>query len=356
MLFYIGGFIMKRLNSIVYGMCGVVVAFVLIGCPDAPTTPPSAPTNLRAIAGEQRIVLSWNGADRASEYRIYRGIDPEARIRTTTTPNPLTTTTYTDINLTNGITYTYTVRAVNSHGESGDSAEITATLGDYGNTPATATPVTAGSSTSGRIHVGDDEDFFSVQVLAGQILRARTEGSTDTRGTILSASEIMLRFNDDIDTTTNKNFDVYYVANTDGTYYIKVDSFSTRTGDYVLIVSTETPAADDHGNTIGTATVVTSGSATSGRIGSVHDDDFFSIQVPAGQTIRAYTTGSGVIDVVGTLLSASEEALASNDDGGLGGNFDFSYTSVSGTADTYYIRIDGFRVAAGDYTLMVSVR
>ncbi len=87
--------------------------------------PPPTPTGLAATAGDAQAILSWNAATDATGYNVKRS---------TTSGGPYTivaagipSTTYTDTNLTNGVTYFYVVSAVNAAGESGDSSEVGAT-------------------------------------------------------------------------------------------------------------------------------------------------------------------------------------------------------------------------------------
>ena len=106
---------------------------------------PVTPTGFTATAGDTMVVLSWSAVSGANIYKIYRG---DALVAS------LTTTSYTNTGLTNGVLYSYTVAAVNSAGESAVSAAVTATpvltatySGDYaiidvtGGANATSYPV-----------------------------------------------------------------------------------------------------------------------------------------------------------------------------------------------------------------------
>lgn len=80
--------------------------------------PPEAPTNLVATAGVSKVDLTWNASLTATAYRVLRGDD------TIAAP---TGTSYTDLAVTNGVAYTYSVVAVNSKGLSPRSLAATAT-------------------------------------------------------------------------------------------------------------------------------------------------------------------------------------------------------------------------------------
>jgi fibronectin type 3 domain-containing protein len=86
-------------------------------------TVPPAPTGVVATAGNAQVALKWNAASGAGSYRVKRA---------TTSGGPYTvvgspfTTSFGDTGLVNGTTYYYVVSAVNSAGESPDSAQVSA--------------------------------------------------------------------------------------------------------------------------------------------------------------------------------------------------------------------------------------
>jgi len=91
--------------------------------PQAPGAPPAAPTNLTATAGDTQVSLTWSASSGATSYNIKRsGISggPYTQIAASTA------TSYTDTALTNGTTYYYVVSAINSTGESANSAQVVA--------------------------------------------------------------------------------------------------------------------------------------------------------------------------------------------------------------------------------------
>jgi len=91
--------------------------------PTAPTTPPAAPTNLVATAGNAQASLSWSASSGATNYRLKRSTTNGGPYTQIATP---TGTSYLDTPLTNGTTYYYVVSAVNSAGESTNSAQVSA--------------------------------------------------------------------------------------------------------------------------------------------------------------------------------------------------------------------------------------
>jgi|GEM_PF-2007347 len=91
-------------------------------------TPPSAPQNLQAIAGNELTLLTWqapasNGESTITNYNIYRGTAPGGETLVATAGNVLS---YTDTSLANGQIYYYKVSAVNGVGEGMQSNEANA--------------------------------------------------------------------------------------------------------------------------------------------------------------------------------------------------------------------------------------
>lgn len=98
---------------------------VVIKVTNAFSTAPTAPTGLTAILGDAKVTLNWTSASGATSYNVKRS---------TTTGGPYTTiatgiaaTNYTNTGLTNGTAYYYVVSAVNTVGESPNSAQVSAT-------------------------------------------------------------------------------------------------------------------------------------------------------------------------------------------------------------------------------------
>lgn len=85
---------------------------------------PSAPTGLKAEAGDKQVKLIWNQTVGADSYTVKRATSqagPFTPIKT-----GLTSPSYTDTGLTNGTTYYYVVSAVNDVGESANSSVVSA--------------------------------------------------------------------------------------------------------------------------------------------------------------------------------------------------------------------------------------
>ena len=111
--------------------------------PDPDTTPPAAPTGLTATAGDSLVSLDWanNAETDLAGYDVYRATvsgGPYTKLNAT----PLADSAYTDTGLSNGTTYYYVVRAVDT------SANPSAASSEASATPAAASDPDPGGAIS----------------------------------------------------------------------------------------------------------------------------------------------------------------------------------------------------------------
>src|SRR3954447_3770572 len=105
------------------------------------TTPPTAPGSLAAAAGDTKVTLSWSASSDSygvSGYRIYQ-VNSDGTL--TQLGSTSSTLTFTAFGLTNGTTYSFRVKALDSAGNL-SSASNTASATPQGSAPAT-TPAPA---------------------------------------------------------------------------------------------------------------------------------------------------------------------------------------------------------------------
>jgi hypothetical protein len=115
-------FTTNRLDLQFLDSTGVVRDFFAI---EKSSGAPAPPTGLAAVAGNNRVDLSWNASSGATSYNVKRATSsggPYAALAT-----GLTTTTFADTTAVNGTTYFYVVSAANALGESPNSSEVSAT-------------------------------------------------------------------------------------------------------------------------------------------------------------------------------------------------------------------------------------
>ncbi len=92
--------------------------------PVPPTRIPAVPTGIVATAGNAQVSLAWTASIGATSYHVKRATTSGGPYTHVGAP---TTASYTDTGLTNGTPYYYVMSALNTTGESGNSAQVTST-------------------------------------------------------------------------------------------------------------------------------------------------------------------------------------------------------------------------------------
>jgi fibronectin type 3 domain-containing protein len=85
---------------------------------------PSVPSGLQAAPGNAQVSLTWNASNGATSYNVKRASTTGGPYTAVSSP---TSNSFTDTGLINGTRYFYVVSALNSAGESANSAEVAAT-------------------------------------------------------------------------------------------------------------------------------------------------------------------------------------------------------------------------------------
>ena len=163
------------------------------------------------------------------------------------------------------------------------------TSDDHGNTFGSATPLSLGSSITGRIDPGDDVDAFKLD-LSGRSettdVWMYTTGELDTKGGLyhVDSSSPFLWNEDSFISGRRYNFHLRATLGP-GTYYIGVFSFDgATTGNYILHAEVVT----DPGNTAGTAKTLNLSAPTAGTIGFAGDNDYFRLDLTKNTHLFLY--------------------------------------------------------------------
>jgi hypothetical protein len=98
-------------------------ASVAAAPPVAPPAVPATPAGLSANPGNAQVTLTWSSTSGATSYHVMRATTSGGPFTQVGAP---TSTSYNDASLTNGTTYYYVVSALNSAGNSADSAQVSA--------------------------------------------------------------------------------------------------------------------------------------------------------------------------------------------------------------------------------------
>ena len=144
---------------------------------------PDAPGGLAATAGNGQVSLSWGPASRASTYTVKRG-NASGGPYNTIVASGLTSLSATDSAATNGTPYYYIATAVNAHGESALSAEVSATPAATAPTPAspsvTVTGTTAAITWATSSGAASYTILRSIDGVAWQVLASGVTGTAYT--------------------------------------------------------------------------------------------------------------------------------------------------------------------------------
>ena len=124
----------RSLTMMAWLACCVVAVGGIAGCAgvsgstsgngDAPLSVPAVPSGVIATAGNAQVSLTWSVSTGATSYHVKRATVSGGPYTQVAAP---TATSFTDSGLTNGTKYFYVASAVNSKGESANSAETSAT-------------------------------------------------------------------------------------------------------------------------------------------------------------------------------------------------------------------------------------
>ena len=291
----------------------------------APTGPavPGAPT-LSAAAGNAVVDLSWttpaNGGSAITGYKVYRGGSLYQTLGSVTS--------YQDVAVTNGQTYTYRVSAVNAIGESALSNQVSATP-SAGN----VAPVACFSHT---------ESGLATSVNGGC--------SSDTDGVVASWS---WSWGDGSPAGSGATASHTYAASGTYTVTLTVTDDDGATAQTQRSVTVSAPADPDPG-----APTLQSGVAQSATSGGAGTEQFYKIAVPTGKAqLQVVLDGPacGLLSCPADLDLYVRKGARPTD--GLydcrpyEGDSDETCTLANPGADWWYIRVDVYSGSNGAYTI-----
>jgi titin len=169
-----------------------------------PATVASAPQNLVAVAGNASVSLSWsapasNGGAAVSSYNVLRATTSGAE---STLSTGVSGTSYTDTTVSNGSTYYYEVRAVNSAGQGVVSNEASATPAPTAPSAPQNLTASAGNASVSLSWTAPASNGGAA-VSSYNVLRATTSGAETTLSTGVSGTSYT-------DTTVSNGSTYYY--------------------------------------------------------------------------------------------------------------------------------------------------
>ena len=143
--------------------------------------PPAAPAGLLADPGDSQVDLSWSPVTGATSYNVKRA--PAGGGPYNSVSNGLTSTSFTDMGLTNGTTYYYVVSAMLAGCESTNSTPVSAT-------PACSPPPAPTAGNNGPINAGATLNLTASTVPGATYSWTGPDGftSTDQNPSIVNAT------------------------------------------------------------------------------------------------------------------------------------------------------------------------
>lgn len=217
---------------------------------------------------------------------------------------------------------------------------------DHPDSADNATPVEIGVATQGELKYARDSDFFTFEATKGEYYELDITLGT-LQGSVLGVLDADGNWLASYHTSTLPRL-IWHVPAT-GPYYVRVASYSTKTGTYTLTVSTS-DIVDDHPNSADNATPVQIGVATQGELEYEGDSDFFTFEATEGQFYQLDVTLGTLEDSVLRLVDAEDIWLA--DDYGRSAAPRIGwYAPATGT---YHVQVASFTTDIGTYTITVA--
>ncbi len=227
---------------------------------------------------------------------------------------------------------------------------------DYAGNSTTSGTVTAGVPATGNIQFNYDQDWFRVELTAGRVYAFDLKGLSSGSGTLpdpnLSLySDTGSHIAADNDSGIGSDAFLRYSPLNNGVFYLST-GYSSQTGTYTLLASDI--GADDYLGSSATTGVVAVGGSATGDIQFNSDQDWFRIDLTAGQIysfdLKGTASGGGSLPEPNlNLLDGTGVLLASDSYNGVDTDAQLIYSPLGG--GTYYLSAWAGYASAGTYTL-----
>ena len=242
------------------------------------------------------------------------------------------------------------------------SLSATSFVDDFAGDASTTGVLTLDGTATGNFESPNDSDWFAIEVVSGEaytITLTATElelggDLTDPYLRIVDAtgSEIAYAYSD-----FAGNIELTFTATVTGTLYADATNIFGGTGAYELGFTQFVAPEDDYAGDITTTGVVVADGTATGTLEVGGDQDWFALEVVAGETYIIDLTGNPesanfLGDPYLYLYDDQGNLIAANDDtNGLNPQIEFTAT----TSGTVFVGAAGFGSNTGDYLLSVDL-
>ena len=281
---------------------------------------PATPA-LSITAGSNSAALSWSGS--SGVYDVYRN-ETGCSAGFVKVANDLSTTSFNDTNVANGITYYYQVTGQPSGNEAAASSPSTCTsvtpAGAACTPPAAPTGLTATAASSSQINLSWTASAGATSYI---ILRSTTSGGPYTQ----------------VGTSATTSFSNTGLSCNTTYYYVVQASNGTCASGNSAQASAATSAC--------TGNVLTPGVPVTGISGATGSQQFWTMTVPAGATNLTFNTSGGTGDVDLYVKFGSQPTTTVNDCKSESATTTESCTIAAPSAGTYYVLLYGYATYSG---------
>ena len=300
--------------------CASAPSSCLSVTPTSSCTPPGVPSGLSATAaGETQVNLSWGSVAGATQYIVFRATSSGGPYTQIGTP---TSNSFSDTGRTCNTTYFYVVQASNGSCASANSAQAQATTATCTTCtpPAAPTGVNATAASPTQINVGWSASSGATSYA---VLRSTTSGGPYSQiGTSATTS-----FSD---TTASCNTAYFYV--------VTASNGTCSSGNSAQATATSQACV---GN------VLTKGVPVTGIGGATGNDQFWTMNVPAGSTNLTFNTSGGTGDVDLYVRFGSPPTTTTFDCKSEGAATTESCTIPAPAAGTWHVLLHAFSTYSG---------
>ena len=242
---------------------------------------------------------------------------------------------------------------------------------DHSDRHVNATKIDLGQVVEGVLDYPSDFDFFRFQPERGQKYRLKVNHETLGISAITLYSPIIRDSNTfgrgslipelwnwKARWQTPSGPQILWVAPSSERHYFVVENFGAKTGSYTLTISEIDDVKDDHGDSLSTATTISTGETVAGTVDTDFDFDFFRFEATEGRRYEIEVV-PGTLQSFRTRLFTARNATPSNwnnlyPDNEAHGPGSYRVTWRAPDSGVYYLDVDGYNENLGTYTVRVT--